>query len=210
MEKEIELNKNKVKYNLKISRRARLMRLEVKQNGELVVTVPRGMNYSLVDKFIIEKTKWVIDKINYFESIRGKETLLCQGFGRARYLKYKEKAKVLAESRIEYYNEVYKNLYNNFKINPVKFREAEILLSVKLFDRVNRVSIKNTKSRWGSCSKKGNLNFNYKIALLSQELADYVIVHELCHLGEFNHSKKFWKLVSLTIPNYKESRLAFK
>ena len=74
-----------------------------------------------------------------------------------------------------------------------------------------RVTIKNHKSRWGSCSKKGNLNFNYKIALLPSELADYIIVHELCHLGEFNHSSRFWALVAKAIPNHRvlRARLRF-
>ncbi len=110
---------------------------------------------------------------------------LRSGQGRKRYLEYKEKAIILAENRIEHYNKLY-----HFK--------------------VNRISIKNQKSRWGSCSKKGNLNFNYKIVLLPPELADYVIVHELCHLGEFNHSKKFWKLVSIAMPDYKEIKKKFK
>ena len=104
---------------------------------------------------------------------------------KSEYIKYKESARLLAENRISHYNKLYRF-------------------------RINRLSIKNTKSRWGSCSKKGNLNFNYKIALLPIELADYVIVHELCHLGELNHSPRFWKLVEMALPNYKELRRAFK
>ncbi len=65
-----------------------------------------------------------------------------------------------------------------------------------------RVFIKNQKTRWGSCSKNGNLNFNYKIVHLPLHLADYIIVHELCHLGEFNHSKNFWALVGRTLSDY--------
>jgi len=69
---------------------------------------------------------------------------------------------------------------------------------------VKRISIRNQRSRWGSCSRKGNLNFNYRVALLPPTVSDYIIVHELCHLGEFNHSKKFWGLVAKTVPNYKQ------
>ena len=66
-----------------------------------------------------------------------------------------------------------------------------------------RVAIRNQSSRWGSCSKAGNLNFNYRIVFLEPAVADYLIVHELCHLQEMNHGERFWSLVGQTIPNYK-------
>jgi len=94
-----------------------------------------------------------------------------------KYQENKDKALWIVKDRIEYFNTFY-----NFKWN--------------------RIVIRNQKTRWGSCSRKGNLNFNYKIALLPPESADYIIVHELCHLGEFNHSQKFWDLVAKTIPDY--------
>lgn len=67
-----------------------------------------------------------------------------------------------------------------------------------------RVAVKDLRSRWGSCSSKKNLNFHYKLLFLPVELLDYVVVHELCHLVEMNHSYKFWQLVGKTIPDYKK------
>ena len=71
---------------------------------------------------------------------------------------------------------------------------------------VGKIAIRNQRSRWGSCSRKGNLNFNYKVAFLSPEARDYVIVHELCHVKEFNHGRGFWELVGETVPEYKAIR----
>ncbi|MEO8066018.1 MAG: YgjP-like metallopeptidase domain-containing protein [Candidatus Doudnabacteria bacterium] len=68
---------------------------------------------------------------------------------------------------------------------------------------LNKISIKDHKSLWGSCSRRRNLNFNQRIASLPLNQADYIIVHELCHLKEFNHSVVFWALVAQTIPDYK-------
>lgn len=97
------------------------------------------------------------------------------------YRKHKESARSLAHARVAHFSSFY-----NFP--------------------VGRISIRNTKSRWGSCSKKGNLNFNYKILFLPPHMADYIIVHELCHLKEFNHSRNFWDLVAKIVPEHKAIR----
>ena len=109
---------------------------------------------------------------------------------RENYLAHKESARNLALGSIEYFKKIYAAHGYNFK--------------------VGRVSIRNQRTRWGSCSKVGNLNFNYRIALLPPKLSDYIIVHELCHLGEFNHSRKFWDLVALACPDYVEIRAELK
>lgn len=101
------------------------------------------------------------------------------------FLTHKDMAYEIVRSRLEYFNQFY-----NFKYN--------------------KITIRNQISRWGSCSKKGNLNFNYRIALLKPELADYIVVHELCHLGEFNHSKNFWDLVEKTLPDWRKLRSELK
>lgn len=178
MKKDIELHKRKVQYTLKVSNRAKRMRLAVYCDGDFVVTAPRHVSNSIVEKFIISRSGWILDKMNFFKSLEGSSLFKDT---KATFDLYKEQAQILAENRVEHYNKIYK-----FKFN--------------------KITIKNQKTRWGSCSKKGNLNFNYKIALLPESLADYIVVHELCHLGEFNHSQKFWNLVAKVMPNYLEIR----
>ncbi|TSC69693.1 MAG: hypothetical protein G01um101456_45 [Parcubacteria group bacterium Gr01-1014_56] len=105
--------------------------------------------------------------------------------GRAKYLAYKEAARALVHAKLAQFNAHY-----NFTLK--------------------KIFIKNHKSRWGSCSSRGNLNFNYKIVGLPPELQDYLVVHELCHLGAFNHSPEFWALVQQTTPSYKALRKRLK
>ena len=110
------------------------------------------------------------------------------------YLKHKEPARVLVLSQLEHFEKFYAE------------RGYEL--------KVGRVSIRNQKTRWGSCSRRGdrlcNLNFNYRVALLPPRLCDYVVVHELCHTGQFNHSRKFWDLVALAVPDYLQIRAELK
>lgn len=70
----------------------------------------------------------------------------------------------------------------------------------------DRITIRHQKTRWGSCSSKKNLNFNCLLMLAPEAVRDYVVVHELCHLLEMNHSEKFWSLVEGVMPNYDASR----
>lgn len=108
------------------------------------------------------------------------------------YLKYKEIARMIVSRKLEKYNAIYS------------------LQKIETFFKYNRVAIRDQSSRWGSCSSKGNLNFNYRLALLTERQSDYIIVHELCHLKEMNHSSKFWDLVEQSIPDYKAIRTELK
>lgn len=101
--------------------------------------------------------------------------------------------------------------YRKFKEQSRGFIKQKIIELNQFYNfSFNRVCIKNHKSRWGSCSKKGNLNFNYKIIHLPLELAEYIVVHELCHLKELNHSSRFWALVAHAVPDYKARRKKLK
>jgi predicted metal-dependent hydrolase len=98
-----------------------------------------------------------------------------------RYLEHREAARTFVHARLEALNAHYGFSYN-------------------------RVAIRDQRSRWGSCSQKKNLNFNYRLVFLPPHLADYVIVHELCHLAEFNHGPAFWDLVAQVVPQHRACR----
>ncbi len=88
------------------------------------------------------------------------------------------------------------------KIIPERARHFAALLGVAY----GRVTIRNQKSKWGSCSGKGNLNFNCLLVLCPPQALDYVVIHELCHLREMNHSPAFWALVERAMPDYQTWR----
>lgn len=182
MEKTIQLEKQNINYILKVSKRAKHIRLAVLSDGSCVAIIPPYVPLVIVENFIIKKSEWILGKIEYFLKFKGNSF---KKGTHADYLKYKKEAHLIVTTRLEYFNTFYGHKWN-------------------------KIVIRNQSTRWGSCSKKGNLNFNYKIALLPDKAADYIIVHELCHLGEFNHSRNFWNLVARTIPDYLEIRKELK
>ncbi len=119
-------------------------------------------------------------QFKWFSGKRRKRVRRVRKLSRAATLHYethKEHARSVVHERLTHWNQFYGFTYG-------------------------RVSIKNQRSCWGSCSAKGNLNFNYKIIFLPEVLMDYIIVHELCHLAELNHGASFWSQVAHVIPNF--------
>ena len=84
-----------------------------------------------------------------------------------------------------------------------RIRERLAVYGPRIGQPYGRVTIREQKSRWGSCSSKHNLNFNWKLIMAPPQVLDYVVIHELCHLIEFNHSPRFWALVEAQQPDYK-------
>lgn len=167
------ISKNSLSKGLKIS---------IRQDGQVKVSIPTWMPFSLAEGFVMERRDWIGDNLAKIKA-RGSDSRMV--LGDADYEKHKESARVFIKERLNYYAPMYGYT-------------------------VGVVAIRNQQTRWGSCSSKGNLNFNYKLFLLPLELADYVIVHELCHLKEMNHSKRFWALVSESLPDYRERRRNLK
>ena len=168
----------KIKYKLKKSRRAKRLRIAICQSGEIVVTKPFWLPQFYVDRFLAEKKDWIMGKINAKKEKKEEGEIRVPRRHRKAYLKYKEQARELVHRSLDKYNVVY-----NYKYKDVR--------------------IKNQKTRWGSCSQSGNLNFSYRLVYMPVRMAEYIVVHELCHIGQLNHSKKFWALVAMTFPDYK-------
>jgi predicted metal-dependent hydrolase len=165
-------------YSLNPQRRnTKHIRITLTRDGFIKVSKPSHVTVAQVEAFIVSKLAWINEHLN---NLNKNPVIPTQSkLTRKDYIFHKTTALKLAVTKLKLYNKYYNLSYKN-------------------------IVIRNQKTRWGSCSRKGNLNFNYKIALIPENLADYIIVHELCHLGQFNHSKKFWDLVAETIPDYKE------
>ena len=175
MKKKIKIKHKEIEFRLRRKRGMRHMRLSIYPEGYLAVSAPKWYPLYVINKFIEEKSEWILErikKIDFSELEAKKET------NKIDYKSHRETARRLIQEKISFLNQYY-----NFSFN--------------------RISIKNQKSCWGSCSQKKNLNFNYKIIKLPEILQNYIIVHELCHLEEMNHSRKFWELVSKAAPDYK-------
>jgi len=171
------LNISGQNYHYKLCRKKRVkyLRLAVGHDGALTLTVPIVYPMFLINKFLNSRRDWIIQAL-----VKKKinPSLLAVRHSETQIKEYKKIARGLVEERLNYFNQFY-----NFKYH--------------------RISIRNQSSRWGSCSSHQNLNFNYRVAILPAELADYIIAHELCHLQEMNHSPRFWQLVAKAIPDYK-------
>ncbi len=166
-------------YVVRRSLRTRSVRLSVYPDGRVTVSAPRFVSLRRIQQFVESRAEWIGERMDVFRA-RG-VSMIDPARAKTSYLEHKEAARILVHDRLAYLNQVYGFSYK-------------------------KVFIKNQKTCWGSCSKKGNLNFSYRLLFLPPRLVDYVIVHELCHLQEMNHAPAFWKLVSRVCPAYMELR----
>ena len=167
-----------MQYTIKRYKGAKHVRVGVNHRGEVVVTAGKRIPKYFIEAFVQKHSGWIREQLAEREA---HSATPLGAVSREAYVEHKEVALSLVHARLEHFNQHYGFAYN-------------------------RVFIRDTSSRWGSCSSKRNLSFSYKIVHLPAELADYIIVHELCHLKEMNHSPRFWALVAQMVPNYAECR----
>ncbi|MBL7058823.1 M48 family metallopeptidase [Patescibacteria group bacterium] len=171
-----------VDYEVKKNKRSKGIKISINSNGVVSVTIPYLLPEILAHKFVKEKAGWVMQKI---QEVNMQEKVILPTMSRDEYGKYRLQAYELIIRKLEKYNKHYRFFYN-------------------------RVCIRDQKTRWGSCSSNKNLNFNYKLLFLPDHLVDYIVVHELCHLQEMNHSRDFWCLVEQSIEKYRENKNELK
>ncbi len=173
----IRLKNQNVEYFRRISPRSRSVRITISLEGDMSVSASPSVNENRIEKFLAEKADWILRAI---AKVKNRNVVVIKA-PKGGLIRYGKETRALVLTRIAYFNSFHRFIYKN-------------------------ICIKNQKSRWGSCSKKGNLNFNYKIIFLPTHLSDYIIVHELCHLKELNHSPRFWSLVETILPDYRSLR----
>ena len=218
------LDDQTVSYAVKRSSRAKHARLEVRVETGLTVVIPSSYNINDIPDLLRKKGRWILDKLAKYASgqpiTKGKE-LKSGDFipYLGRHLKVVtrhdpgtvdgvklEKNRLLVDlnSRNGRLNLVLEWWYRQQAEKLIKERADE--LCPRLGVAYNRLTVRGAKTRWGSCSQKGNLNFNWKLMMAPEPVIDYVIIHELAHLKEMNHSKNFWKLVAEYCPKWRNHR----
>lgn len=154
----------------------RTVAIQITPYGNVLVRCPRRMSAQAVDTFVQKKADWI-----------------------RRHLEKKA-----AQPKADPFTDA--QLQALAAQTKAQLQDRLPLFAKKIGVTYQRVTVRRQRTRWGSCSSKGNLNFNCLLALVPPEVFDYVVVHELCHLKQMNHSAKFWAELEHHLPQYKTSR----
>lgn len=215
----ILIEEENVHYTLKRSGRARYMRLQVKNGGELEVILPYGAQITEAEKFILQKSNWIKKHVssrknysnNYY--LLGREIRVIHDydfFAKRHRFRFTNDCLTITsppDTGVET-SELYKQWLRKSAKKSLVQRVFKIARQLNI--DIGRITIRGQKTRWGSCSTRGNLSFNFNLLRFRKEVIDYVIIHELCHRLEMNHSPAFWNLVEKYCPDYRRLRMELK
>jgi len=208
------INHQTITYTLRRSFKARRVRLEVRQQTGLTVIVPRSYGIEQIPGLLKSKERWISRNLQRFSNSHSLSAL--------KELKYGDTVPYLGQDlelvkQENHHGESVVLLGNTLAIKPDLFNNGLLELALEQWyraeaanlikdgaDRLSsqmgisykRLVIRGQKTRWGSCSRKKNLSFNWKLIMAPEPVVEYVIIHELIHLKEMNHSKGFWELVA--------------
>lgn len=169
--------------------------IQITRQGEVIVRAPRSCPQSFIDAFVEEKQAWIERKkweIQQREEERNRETN--GSYGDKHQSGSLTRPRTLAEEQV-------------FRMQAAEiFGRKAAYYAERMGVSYNKITIRDQKTRWGSCSGKGNLNFNWRLVLAPVAVLDYVVVHELAHRKEMNHSSRFWNIVGEMMPDYQTHR----
>ena len=222
----VKIGGKEISYFLKVNKRSKRIILKVKNDGVVEVVVPNRLSVLQVPSFLKAKKDWIFEKLNSvakpFFVEDGAELSL---FGENYFLVFHfwDKKRVVIRESVSFIDgkevfeivlflprnvlqDVIKNALKKFLRKKIKmyFSERVPVLAKKMGVSYNQFFVKEHISRWGSCSSKKNLNFNWKLIFFEPKVIDSVIVHELAHLRYMNHKKEFYDFVLRFCPDYKD------
>lgn len=181
----IELRGEKITYCYITSSR-RSLAIQIKE-GQVIVRAPYGLSQKDSERFLIERQNWILQKLRESKNLTDalKKSAPDSGYTKlqeeALEKRYRELAREYLEKRVLFYQSKTGGIYTS-------------------------ITIRSQKTRWGSCSSRGTLSFNWRLILAPPLILDYVVVHELCHLKHMDHSPAFWNAVAQVMPDYKIRR----
>ena len=226
MKRRLELNNIYLEVNI-VKMNRKTMAIHLSEDDIVIVKAPKGISDKIVMDFVHSKKDWIYERYIRRQQEEATRIRFCQGSKIAFAGDYLSISLVVKESirgkHLVKYNPISKEL-TIFSKN-INLQEEELIREVvrrwyiqeartaieekaKYYANIfgvtyEKISIKEQKSVWGSCSGKRNLNFNFKLIMMPEEILDYVVIHELAHLLEMNHSPRFWIRVESLCPNYR-------
>lgn len=213
-----------IKIDKIIRSRRRSISLEITRNAQLIVRMPKYASLRDVERFVMEKKAWIEQKLQEAgENVQKhspKKFVSGEKFyylGEKYTLVTRSQSIKSQSSKLEFNNGFYifegdipyaKNIFIKWYKRQAKINIPKRVQWYAFHHNLKygKITITSASRRWGSCTSTGNLNFTWKLILLPIKIMDYVVVHELAHLLQHNHSKKFWAEVEKMMPDYKERR----
>lgn len=198
------------------SKKAKRIIIKIKHNGAELV-LPYRANADIGYQFLLSKEYWIRSKLKHIVVPTEEEKGQLPIFGKlcsVKYIEAKRKSVKLEGNILEVYSKVekgeeaLKEFLKNMLLGELEKLVPEISHLYRL--SFSKIRLSSSANKWGSCSSKGVLSFNWRLVFVPSNILRYVIIHEVCHLKEMNHSKKFWDLVSKEESDYKACRLWLK